>query len=271
MTGSTGIGFGYGRQIKTYGTNYSQEAFFSPTSRDVYDCANAYINRGACAGPVSLDDCFTKFPDIKKTAEMLGFIDPDLDPESTGFCFGYTLWTGPTAATFDNDHEIQSIDSFFDSPTKECVEIRDKLGEEWLGCLWGTPDASFSCTCPNIGEKFEAYLKLRLNVATFWGTPKTIPVKRAEFLDSIKYGQKADLTLAGDFNLKIGQVVYLKVDGSSGYPYQNSSSLLNGYYYIIGIKHVITINTHETAVSISKVPPNDKPTQNGGTYAADYN
>jgi hypothetical protein len=260
------------KQIITYGTNYSQEAFYSPTSRGAYDCANAQIARGITGIPNTLDECFNRFGNVKEIAELLGFITGSCGPINTACgsgstTYGYTLWTGATTqglsgATF--------IDMYLNNTAKECSSVVGWLGTGWLGCLWGTPDAPFSCTCPSIGPQFEAYLKHRLNVATFWNTPKNMPVKRAEFLDALKYGQKSDVTVAGDFNLKIGQVVYIRVDGASGYPYQQAESPLNGYYYIIGVKHVVTLNTHETALSLTKIPENKAPVADGGTFAADY-
>ena len=119
----------------------------------------------------------------------------------------------------------------------------------------GTPSAPYSCTCPEVRPNYEAYIKHRLNVASFWNTPVETPVKRAEFLDAMQYGRKIDVTIAGDFNLKVGQVVKLRLNGISGYPYSSSNSFLNGLFYIIALKHVVTNSgTHETALSLTTIP-----------------
>lgn len=267
------------RQIKTYGTNYSQESFYAVTSRHTHDCANSTITRGVCGPPSTLDECFETYIGIKMLAEQLGF----LTSGASGACGGseeessgpsgssgpsYSLWKGSSTPSINLLNTFAPIDMYFDEPTDECKGINTDLGQDWLGCLWGTPDAPFSCTCPDIGPNFAAYLKLRLNVATFWNTPKTTPPKRAEFLDAIKYSSKVDVTVPGDFNLKIGQVVRLKADGISGFPYASSTSSLNNDYYIIGVKHVITNSgTHETALSLTQLSEN---VSGPATYASDY-
>jgi hypothetical protein len=259
-----------GKEIKTY-SNASQEAFYPVTSKLEYICANAPITRGITSAPSTLDECFKSFSGIKDLAVSLGFLG------LSGSSFIYTLWSGATAPTswpgFSGACGPHVLDVFFNDPSKECngVFASTDLGKNWLGCLWGTPDAPFSCSCPDVGPLFHAYLKLRLNVATFWNTPKNTPVKRAEFLDAIKYGKKANITVAGDFKLKIGQVVYINVNGVSGFPYTSSGSKLNGYYYIIGVKHVITNGGgHETALSLTEIPPITNPMTAGSTFAADY-
>jgi hypothetical protein len=93
-----------------------------------------------------------------------------------------------------------------------------------------------------------------LNDASFWDTPVETPVKRTEFVDSLQYANKIDITVAGDFKLKVGQVVNVSVAGTSLYP--KAGSYLNGAYYIVGIKHVINNSgTHESALSLSQVLP----------------
>jgi hypothetical protein len=120
--------------------------------------------------------------------------------------------------------------------------------------LWGTPNIPFSCVCPAVRANYHNYLKLRLNVCTFWNTPKETPVKRAAFLDTIKYSTKVIVTIAGDFNLRIGQVMELNMNAASGYPYASAPSITNGLYYIIGIKHVVTNSgTHETALTLTQM------------------
>lgn len=280
------------RQIKTYGTNFSQEAYFNVNSRDVYVCANSSLTRGVTGIPATLDECFDRFEGIKDLATVLGFIGASGACTASGVCgacgasgnnslcpgsingsgkYGYTLWVGATLPNPNLLTQFTPVDMYLDKPAVECDQITDKLGLDWLGCLWGTPDAEYSCTCPDIAPNFANYLKLRLNVATFWNTPKITPVKRAEFLDAIKYSSKIDVTVAGDFTLKVGQVVQIKADGGSGYPFSSSASSLNGYYYIIGVKHVITNSGgHETALSLTQMPENQS--NPGGTYNfdADY-
>ena len=142
-------------------------------------------------------------------------------------------------------------------PSEMYYVLKDNiLGKEWLGCYWAAPEAPFSTNCPDVNDKYPGYLKLRLNVATFWGTPKETPVKRREFLDSLKYARKSDVVIAGDFNVRIGDVIYLKIDNLSGYPYASGPSILTGYYWVLGIKHIITNSgTHETLLKVSQILP----------------
>jgi hypothetical protein len=149
---------------------------------------------------------------------------------------------------------------------EECDKINSTLGGAWLGCLWGTPSAPYSCVCPDVNTRYEAYIKHRLNVASFWNTPVETPVKRAEFVDALQYGRKVNITVAGDFNLKVGQVMFVRLNGISQYP-SKENSVLNGLYYIMGIKHVFTSSgTHETGLSLSRIAPDYSDFDNGGPY-----
>lgn len=255
------------KQIVTYPSNYTQDALYPLASRQSYICANAFITRGVCSAPATLDECFNNFAGIRGLATELGFLG------ACGACgYVYSLWTGPTGSV-SSINTGEPFDVYLDESAAECKKVYEGygLGKDWLGCLWATPDAPFSCTCPDIGEKYAAYIKLRLNVATFWNTPKNTPVKRAEFLDTIKYSSKVDVTVAGDFSLKIGQVVQFRGDGASGYPYSSRQSILNGYYYIVGIKHVITNSGgHETALSLTKLTENQFNAEGTYDFNADY-
>ena len=232
------------KQIVTRGSNDVRSALYSVTSRDVYDCANGQLTQGSTGSPASIEDCFAKFPQIKEIAKAVGFYDTTLYGPS-----GYTLWTGNPGGSFGG-----GLDLYFNTTTDEVNLVAKLLGTAWIGCLWGTPNASYSSNCPNIGPNYEAYIKHRLNDASFWYTPVEGPVQRAEFIDALQYGRKVDVTIAGDFNLKVGQVVNIKADVLSGYPYVSTPSYLNGLYYITGIKHVVTNSgTHETALALSQI------------------
>lgn len=232
------------KQIVTRGSNDVRSALYSVTSRDTYDCANGKITQGVCSAPASIDDCLNTYPQIKSIASAVGFYNTALYGPS-----GYTLWTGNAGGSFGG-----GLDLYFNTTTEETNLVAKLLGTAWIGCLWGTPNAAYSSNCPNIGPNYEAYIKLRLNNASFWNTPVQTPVQRAEFVDALQYGRKVDVTIAGDFALKLGQVINLKTDAMSGYPYQSTTSYLNGLYYITGIKHVVTNSgTHETALALSQI------------------
>jgi hypothetical protein len=248
-------------QIVIRGSNEIKNAFYSVTSRDTYDCANGAITQGNSAAPISLDSCFQQYPEILKIAKAIGFYTGISGSSGgngggaqTGNCGssgykGYTLWTGNPGGSF-----AKGLDLYFNTTTEEVNLVAKLLGTGWIGCLWGTPNASYSSNCPNVGPYYEAYIKHRLNDASFWNTPVQTPVKRAEFVDALQYGRKVDVTIAGDFNLNLGEVINLRVNSMSGYPYSSASSYMNGYYYITGIKHVVTNSgTHETALALSQI------------------
>jgi hypothetical protein len=260
-------------QRKVTASNNQKQAILPFNSQNEYVCSNADITRGMTQAPYTISDCFNRFPSIYEIAKTLGFTS-GYNLGVTGTTF-YNLWTGPgtgfTAPALLLGSQGSGLKatipgitggpkgSYLHDASDECKEVYGSsgatgLGQAWLGCLWGSPESPYSCICPEIGEKFHAYLKLRLNIATFWNTPKQSPVKRQEFMDEIKYGRKLTIVVGGDFGLNLGQVVEISADGSSGYPYDVVPSTLNGKYWIIGIKHVVTNGgTHETALTLSKL------------------
>jgi hypothetical protein len=253
-------------QKKVFGTNNSNNAFLPANSKAEYVCANSSITRGMTTAPMTLNECFSRFPYIKNLSELLGLTSYHVP---NGSSVGVTLyafvgasgstffWGGATGSTFDINTLAAPTDLYLDKPSKECelVQSNPKLGDDWLGCMWESPESSFSCICPYVGPKYDAYLKHRLNVATFWGTSKYAPVLRKEFLDEMKYGRQCEITVAGDFLLKVGQVIELNVNASSGYPYMAGNSIINGKYWIISVKHVVNSGgTHETRLRIAQLP-----------------
>ena len=261
-------------QVKTYGTNDAKSALYGVNSKDTYVCANSSITRGLVGAPSSFEECFNQFESVKGIATSLGFLKGVCGGACGGTAYQYDLWSGASMPSMSIEDFFRPLDLYLDESSYECEQVAaasSGFGDTWLGCLWGTPSIPFSCTCPSIGPDFYKYLKLRLNVATFWNTPKNTPVRRADFLDALKYGRKANITVAGDFTLKIGQVVFLNVNAASGYPYSSTQSLMNGLYYIIGIKHVVSNSgTHETALALTQIPAILSSAAVGNTYNVDY-
>ena len=228
-------------QIIVFPYTVAKSALTPVNSRHSYECANSEITRGLTQSPASLQDCFTSFPAIQTIATQLGvdsaniWRGPTGDPAPRGTLVIRDLLTGVTGG--------------------ECDEIKSSLGQDWLGCLWGTPEAPFSCVCPEVGANFEAYLKHRLNVATFWKTPVKVPVDRREFLDGLKYLSKVDITVAGDLNLRPGYIIELLVDHPTRSPIDTGGSIFSGLYLIISVKHVLNSGgTHETALTVTQIP-----------------
>lgn len=232
-------------QIKIIGATQVKYAVNPISSKESYQCANALITRGVTSAPTDLPTCYQKFPQIKDIAENMGVT----------LCH---LWNGPgpgptTAPVI--------FDSLLGITSDECSRVAGLsygLGADWLGCLWGSPMASFSCTCPTIGKKFADYLKLRLNVATFWNTPISVPPRRSEFVDVLQNSEKVNILIPGNLNVKPGDVVELKVNNMSGYPSASDiSSILSQKYYVLSIKHSYTSSgIHETNLLLSYIRPN---------------
>jgi hypothetical protein len=223
-------------------------------SKDEYVCTNAQITQGITSTPNSLDDCLKRFPGISFIADAIGVTSQSSLFSFPGNCFG------PTGLTYP-------IDLYLIEPSNECeyIKTNPNLGPEFYGCLWGLPEAPFNCSCPDLGDKFEAYIKLRLNNATFWNTPKTAPIKRREFLDSLKYARKITINIAGDISIRPGNIVEIRANGISGYPYSIGESVLNGMYWVLGVKHVFNNSgTHETSLTLSDIlKPNSASTVPG--------
>lgn len=233
-------------QIKIYSHTISKNTKAPFGSRSYYECANAEITRGVTSAPETLEKCFQAFPQIQEIASSLGV-------ESSN------LWNG--AGTIDNTEQpnpddIQLKDLLTGVNSAECEQIKSTLGDDWLGCLWGTPQSSLSCVCPSVGEKFEAYLKHRLNIATFWNTPKETPVLRRKFLDFFKYNTKIELNVAGDFSIAPGSVIYVDATAGSRTPTQSIPSFFTGTYFVLEVKHIVTNSgTHEMLLTVSSIPP----------------
>jgi hypothetical protein len=239
-----------GGQIKIIGSNNPSAALIPFSSKDSYSCANAQITKGITSPPSSLTNCFNRFPSIKNIADAIGV-------SSGNFWIGpgHSGLNGACGGYFTTTSGVTLIDAYLENPSNECISVANtpELGRDWLGCLWGSPEASFSCICPEVGPKFDAYLKLRQNVATFWNTLKSTPVARQEFLDALQFGTKVEITTAGDFSYKVGTVVYINVTGVSKNPNKETFSVLNGKYWISGIKHVITNSgTHESRLLLTQ-------------------
>jgi len=230
-------------QIKTIGATKINYAKNTISSHDSYMCANALITRGVTSAPETLNDCFERFPNVALIASNLGVSS--------------TMWAGPGSPPPEG-----SVPTIFDPllgiTSEECEKVKNVLGESWLGCLWGSPMAPFSCTCPDVGQNYVNYLKLRLSDATFWYTPIDAPVMRNQFAELINHGEKISIDIAGDFRIKPGNVVELKVDNMAAYSNTIPVSILSKKYYVLSVKHTISNSgVHETKLVLSDIRANE--------------
>jgi hypothetical protein len=249
-------------QIITVGASEINLANTTLSSKNSYMCANAEITRGFTKAPASITECLEKFPNIKVIADAMGvcggnywYAPASGDTSGKGFCAATTLFYDLlTGITSNECAQIAGATSYAGN------EIL--LGTAWLGCLWGSPMASFSCTCPNIGERFSDYLKLRLNVATFWKTPIEVPPQRQEFLDSIQYGERITMSIAGDLSIFPGDIVRLKVDNMTSMVGPSTSqpgqSILTKDYYVLSVKqNILNSGSHTTTLEICNIRKNN--------------
>ena len=234
--------------IKTLGLTDLKNILRPLASKDNYTCTNVKISRGVCAAPKSIEECLQKYPTVNSLAIALGI---------TG---SKSITWNPSGATYISGNTAAN-DLFLEKASPEMQKVcagmsYGNINHDYAGCFWTNPEAPFSTNCPELGPFYPSYLKLRLNVATFWDTPKQTPVKRREFLDSIKYSRKAELVIAGDMFIKVGDVIELKLDNLSGFPYNTGQSVLSGYYWVLSVKHVFTnTGTHETMLRVSQILP----------------
>lgn len=223
---------GFPKQIKTISATKVQTTDLPGGVRGSYECANPFILKGLTGQPHGYQQCIAE--------SLYGSVVLDIVNKLGDF----NPWDGPNPA---GNATTESVYTDIRSP--ETVSVEDLLGSEYTGCYWPAPDSAFSCNCPGIGEKYLDYLKLRLNVATFWNTRPEAPILRKKFLDSINYGQKVTFTIAGDFTIRPGSIVELYADAISGYSTSIVNSFLNKKYYVISVKNTVTNSgVHETTI-----------------------
>jgi hypothetical protein len=72
----------------------------------------------------------------------------------------------------------------------------------------------------------------------------------------LKYARKLTINIAGDYSIKVGNFVEILANNISGYPYFSGGSVINGIYWVLGVKHVFTNSgTHETILTLSDILP----------------
>lgn len=239
-------------QIITVGATQVNVAKTPLSSKASYMCANADITRGYTLAPTSLKACLDSYPQIKEIALELGVT-------SGNQWFGPTGITGASGA--QGNTQYGSYDLLLGIKSQECEKINSVnygLGTAWLGCLWGSPMASFSCRCPEINNKFLDYIKLRLNVATFWNTPIYAPAQRQEFTDCLENNERVEILVAGNFDLRPGLIVEIRANNMSGYAASSNECILSKKYTILSVKHTITNSgVHQTYLVLSEIRKNE--------------
>ena len=141
--------------------------------------------------------------------------------------------------------EIEQLES----EINECDLIQEKLGDNYLGCLYSNPNASNSCNCPNRGSGYSEYLAASRTYATFWNTPHQTPLRRQAQMTQFTT-QQASGMLAGDVNLRPGTIINLLIP--SGEQSTNRRKRDSGKWLVTGIQHVFTQQQHYMSISCNR-------------------
>jgi hypothetical protein len=141
--------------------------------------------------------------------------------------------------------EIEQLES----EINECDLIQEKLGDDYLGCLYSNPNASNSCNCPNRGSGYSDYLAASRTYATFWDTPHQTPLRRQAQMTQFTT-QQASGMLAGDVNLRPGTIINLLIP--SGEQSNNRRKRDSGKWLVTGIQHVFTQQQHFMTLSCNR-------------------
>lgn len=237
------------KKITILGTNVLKlQSGNAIANRSEYICANNDIVNGAIA-PANLTECFERFPNIKLIADVIGVSAGYMFPSGSGIS-GNTSGICPcTVAGLSGSSGSMLLG--FSSATKEVQKVIEYLGKDWTGCFWSDPYAIFSSGCPDVGPMYDTYLKYRLGSATFWNTPVNAPVKRQQFVESVK--DLVEITVAGNLSQRPGDIVYIKVDNATGLITDNPDDLpltniKSGYYYILRVRNVIKNDGGHTTI-----------------------
>lgn len=94
--------------------------------------------------------------------------------------------------------------------TNECDLIKQKLGEDWLGCNLSDPNDPSNCQCPKCGKNYWKYLAYTTTNATFWKTDPKTPILRNAQMILLAY-QRIMITVHGDSTTRPGDIVEIDV------------------------------------------------------------
>lgn len=134
--------------------------------------------------------------------------------------------------------------------TKMCDDIKEKLGDTFLGCFYSEPNAPFSCDCPSFGKDFPKLLSVALKNSTFWNTPLEAPLVRRAFLAFLN-ATKIKVTIDGNFSIRPGYSVFINDPGNS---FSGSAhGKLHGFWVITAITHTIFKDRHhESTLTLAR-------------------
>jgi len=210
-----------------------------------YICANPLAIYGA--PPRTISECLEKFfPGYTQNAalnDMVAKLRPskpsipsDMDSE---------------LAIYEEDPEPDGCTltcAFVE--TKMCDDIKEKLGDTFLGCFYSEPNAPFSCDCPSFGKDFPKLLSVAVKNSTFWNTPLEAPLVRRAFLAFLN-ATKVKVKIDGNFSIRPGYSVFINDPGNSFSGSANGK--MHGFWVITSITHTIFKDRHhESTLTLAR-------------------
>ena len=249
---------------------YKNEIPITRDDKKRYRCSNPEgpVNNGGCPQDDPYCNCPEEikplqpkdaFLEIEKTGESR-YVIKDSNNEELG-----RFKTEEEANTFISGLDVsmepteEELEELLEQ-SRYCTLIEENLGEEYLGCDWDDPDSRFSCTCPEIGEKYLDWKRYSRTYSTFWNTPKQTPLLRNAQMTLLS-AQRAEAVVQGDLSIRPGAIVNLEVSQESidGDSRLKSSS---GRWLVGEIEHIFTgANAHGMKLTLLRdslyVDPND--------------
>ena len=223
---------------------YSKSGIEDPCTK--YNCANP---DGPVEAPVDNGeanyDPYVNCPLQELRPDQIEFEKYQQQKEDEKFEGVYKLLKDLTSDDFKEPtiSEIQDLEEKID----ECKLINERLGSDYLGCIYSDPDSPGSCDCPNQGPKFKDYLEASRTYATFWNTPDEAPLRREAQMIQLT-SQKAVGVLPGDFSLRPGTII--NVVNRHPILLKHTSKRSAGNWLVGEIKHLLSSNTHVMGVTL---------------------
>ena len=231
-----------------------------------YPCANP-------EGPVDNSECGDENPLCNCPCQELNPFKPENEidfPWYVDMVSGFGLGAGIWNFLFGGDGiseptKEQLLES--KKEIKECDLIKEKLGEEWMGCLWNNQDHPSSCNCPCVGENFKDYIEYTRTSATYWDTPSTTPLWRDAQMMLIR-SQVSGVILHGDLTLRPGELINI----TNKNPGSEKERRFSGRWLVSDINHGIHAAQHNMMVTLIRdsSPLNPDDSENLTFFATIY-
>lgn len=210
-----------------------------------YVCANPLAIYGS--SPRTVPECLEKFfPGYTQNAalnDMVAKLRPSKPPISSDKSTGLLIYEE------DPEPDGCTLTCAF-TETKMCDDIKEKMGDTFLGCFYSEPNAPFSCDCPSFGKDFPKLLNIAIKNSTFWNTPLEAPLVRRAFLAFLN-ATKVKVTVDGNFSIRPGYSVFINDPGNS---FSGSATgKLHGFWVITAITHTIFKDRHhESTLTLAR-------------------